>query len=69
MANLRVDIAVMKTSIDNMKTSIDNLVDLLIDHLGVERKEKLNKNLLIKLKNISNLNKSSSSSSKRSKSN
>ena len=75
MANLRVDISDMKTSLDTVKTSvdsmkksIDNLVELLIDYLGVERKENLNKNLRIKMKNISNLNKSSSSSSKRFKS-
>ena len=75
MANLRVDISDIKTSIgsvktsvDSMKKSIDNLVELLIDYLGVERKEKLIKNLRIKMKNINNLNKSSSSSSKRSKS-
>ena len=63
MANLRVDISDMKTSIgtvktsvDGMKKSVDKLVELLIDYLGVERKEKLIKNLRIKMKNMSNLN-------------
>ena len=51
-----------------MKKSINNLVDILIEYLGVERRKKLYKNLSIRLKNINNLNKSSSISSKRSKS-